>query len=90
MHRRADGCLAAKSSMAHASANSMCERKILSIHGCWAFWDTVDLLHIEFELDLLSIHHLLHGGSFPISNVDVSNSTPSVHHPIHRKQMDTL
>ena len=27
MHRRAGGCLAAKSAMAHASANSMFERK---------------------------------------------------------------
>ena len=59
MHRRADGCLAAKSAMAHASANSTFERKTLSFHGCWAFQGTIHLQHIELELDLLSIHHLL-------------------------------
>ena len=79
MHRRVDGCLAAKSMMAHASANSTFERKSLSVHGCWAFWDTIHLQHIELELDLLSIHHLLPGGGSPPSNVDVSNSTPSLH-----------
>ena len=82
MHRRADGCMATKSVMAHASANSTFERKSLSVHGCWAFWGTIHLQHIELELDLLSIHHLLSGGGSPPSNVDVSNSTPSLHHLI--------
>ena len=90
MHRRADGCLAARSAMAHASANSMFERKTLSIHGCWAFRGTIQLQHIELELDLLSIHHLLPGGGSPLLNIDVSNSTPSLHHPIHQEQMENL
>ena len=59
MYRRAGGCLAAKSTMAHASVNSTFERKTLSIHGCWAFRGKIHLQHIELELDLLSIHHLL-------------------------------
>ena len=59
MHRRTDGCLAAKFEMAHAIANSTFEKKSLSVHGCWAFWGTIHLQHIELELDLLSIHHLL-------------------------------
>ena len=83
MHRRVGGCLSAKSAMAHASANSTFERKTLSVHGCWAFRGTIHLQHIELELDLLSIHHLLPGGGSPPSNVDVSNSTPSLHHSIH-------
>ena len=90
MHRKADGCLAAKSVMAHASANSTFERKNLSVHGYWAFRRTIHLQHIELELDLLSIHHLLPGGSTSISNVDVSNSIPCLHHPIHREQMENL
>ena len=90
MHRRADGCLAAKSVMAHASANSTFERKTLSVHGCWAFWSTIQLQYIELELDLLSIHHLFpSGGSLP-SNVDVSNSTPSLHQSIHREEMENI
>ena len=88
MHRRADGCLAAKSVMPHANAKSTSERKNLSVHGCWAFQDIVDLQHIEFELDLLFIHHLLPSGSLPLSNVGVSNSTPSLHHSIHRERME--
>ena len=90
MHRRADGCLPAKSVMAHASANSMFERKNLLVHGCWAFRSTIYLQHIELELDLLSIHHLLPGGSSSILNVDVFNSTPCLHHPIHRERMGNL
>ena len=90
MHRRADGCLAAKSVMAHASANSTFKRKSLSIHGCWAFGGTIHLQHIELELDLLSIHHLFLGGGSPPSNIDVSNSTPSLHQSIHRKEMGNL
>ena len=43
MHRRVGGCLAAKSAMAHASANSMFERKTLSVHGCWAFRGIIHL-----------------------------------------------
>ena len=83
IHRRADGCLAAKSTMAQTSVNSTFERKTLSVHGCWAFRGTIHLQHIELELDLLSIHHLLPGGGSPPSNVDVSNSTPSLHRSIH-------
>ena len=80
MYRRAGGCLAAKFAMAHASANSTFERKTLSVHKCWAFRGAFHLQHTKLELDLLSIHHLLSdGGSLP-SNVDVSNSTPSLHH----------
>ena len=90
MHRRADGCLAAKSVIAHASANSTFEKKSLSVHRCWAFRGTIHLQHIELELDLLFIHHLLPGGSSPPSNVDVSNYTPSLHHLIHREQMENL
>ena len=90
MHRRADGCLAAKSVMAHASVNSTFERKTLLVHGCWAFRGTIYLQHTELELDLLSIHHLLPGGGFLSSNVDVSNSTPSLHHSIHREEMGHL
>ena len=90
MHRKADGCLVTKSVMAHASANSTSERKSPLVQGCWAFRDIVDLQHIEFELDLLSIHHLLPGRSSRISNVDVSNSTPSLHHPIYRERMENL
>ena len=78
MPRRAGGCLAAKSAMAHASANSTFERKTLSVHGCWAFRGTIHLPHIKFELDLLSIHHLLPGTSSPPSNVDVSNSSDAI------------
>ena len=83
IHRRADGCLAAKSAMAHASANSTFERKSLSVYGCSAFRGTIHLQHIELELDLLSIHHVLPGGGSPPSNVYVSNSIPSLFHPIH-------
>ena len=90
MHRRTDGCLAPKSVMAHASANLTFERKSLSIHGCWAFRDTIHLQHIELELDLLSIHHLLPGGGSPPSNVDVSNSTPSLHQSIHQEELGNL
>ena len=90
MNRRADGCLAAKFAMAHANANSTFERKILSVHGCWAFRGTIHLQHIQLELNLLSIHHLLPGGGSPPLNVDVSNSTPSLYHPIHRERMGSL
>ena len=90
MHRRADGCLAAKFAMAHASANSTFERKSLSFHWYWAFRGTIHLQHIELELDLLYIHHLLPNGGSPPSNVDVSNSTPSLHHRIHQEQMGNL
>ena len=83
MPRRAGGCLAAKFAMAHASANSTFERKTLSVHGCWAFRGTIHLLRTKLELDLLSIRHLLPGGGFPPSNVDVSNSTPFLNHAIH-------
>ena len=85
MHIRADGCLATKSLMAHTSVNSTSERKNLSVNGCWAFQDIVHLQHIEFDLDLLSIHRLLPGGSSSISNIDVSNSTLCLHHPIHQE-----
>ena len=51
MHRRADGCLAVKSVMAHANANSTFERKILLVHGCWASQGTIQLQHIELEMD---------------------------------------
>ena len=81
------GCLAAKSAMAHASANSTFETKTLSVHGCWAFCGTSHLQHIDLELDLLSIHHLLPGGGSPPSNIDVSNSTPSLHQSIHQEEM---
>ena len=90
MHRRANGCLAAKTVMAHASANSTFERKSLSIQGCWAFWGTIHLQHIELELDLLSIHRLLSSRGSPPSNVDVSNSTPSLHHLIQQERMGNL
>ena len=90
MHGRADGCLAAKSAMAHASANSTFERKTLSVHGCWAFRGTIQLQHIELELDLLSIHHVLPGGGSPSSNFDVFNSTPSLHQSIHREEIGNL
>ena len=90
MYKRADGCLATKSAMAHASANSTFERKTLSVHGCWAFRGTIQLQHIELELDLLSIHHLLPDGSSPPLNVDVSNSTPSLHHPIYQEQISMI
>ena len=83
MPRRPGGCLAAKSAMAHASANSMFERKTLLVHGCWAFQGTIHLQHTKLELDLLFIHHLLPGGGSPPSNIDVSNSTPSLHQSIH-------
>ena len=78
MPRKVGGCLAAKSAMASTSANSTFGRKTLSVHGCWAFRGTIRLPHTKLELDLLSIHHLLPGGSSPPSNVDVSNSTPSL------------
>ena len=90
MPRRAGGCLAAKSAMAHASANSTFERKTLSVHGCWAFRGTIHLPHTKLELDLLSIHHLLPGRSSPPSNVDVSNSTPSLDQSIHREEMANI
>ena len=90
MPRRAGGCLAAKFVMAHASANSTFERKTLSVHGCWAFRGTIHLQHTKLELDLLSIHHLFPGGGSPPSNVDVSNSTPSLNHAIHREEMGNL
>ena len=83
MPRRAGGYLAAKFAMAHASANSTFERKILLVHGCWAFRGTIHLPHTKLELDLLSIHHLLPGRSSPPSNVGVSNSTSSLYHAIH-------
>ena len=90
MHRRADGCLAPKFVMAHASANSTFERKGLSVHGCWAFRGTIHLEHIELGLDQLSIHHLLPSGGSPLSNVDISNSTPSLHQSIHQEEMGNL
>ena len=90
MHKRVDGCLAAKFAMAHASVNSTFERKSLSVHGCWAFRGTIHSQHIELELDLLSFHHLLFGGGSPPLNVDVSNSTPSLHHRIYRERMGNL
>ena len=90
MPRRAGGCLATISAMAHASANSTFERKTLSVHGCWAFRDTIHLQHTKLELDLLSIHHLLSGGGSPPSNVNVSNSTPSLDHSIHREEMGNI
>ena len=90
MPRRASGCLVAKCTMAHASANSTFERKTLSVYGCWAFRGTIQLQHIELELDLLSIHHLLPGGGSLPSNIDVSNSIPSLHHSIHREEMGNL
>ena len=78
MPRRAGGCLAAKSAMAHASANSIFERKTLSVHGCWAFRGTIHLQHTKLELDLLSIHHLLPGGGSPylacISIIQIANT----------------
>ena len=43
MHRKAGGCLAAKSTIAHASVNSTFERKTLSVHGCWACRGTIQL-----------------------------------------------
>ena len=90
MPKRAGGCLAAKSVMAHASANSTFERKTLSVHGCWAFWGTIHLPQTKLELDLLSIHHHLPGRSSPPSNVDVSNSTPSLDKSIHREIMANI
>ena len=90
MSRRAGGCLAAKSAIAHANANSTFERKTLSVHGCWAFRGTIYLPHTKLELDLLSIHHLLPGGSSPSSNVDVSNSTPSLNQSIHQEEMANI
>ena len=90
MPRRAGGCLAAKSVMAHISANSTFERKTLSVHGCWTFRGTIHLPHTKLELDLLSIHHLLPGGSSPPSNVDVFNSTPSLDQSIQREEMGNI
>ena len=90
MPKRVDGCLAAKFAMAHASANSTFDRKTLSIHGCWAFRGTIHLPDLKLELDLLSIHHLLPGGSSPPSNVAVSNSTPSLDQSIHREEMTNI
>ena len=90
MPKRAGGCLATKFAMAHASANSMFERKTLSVHGCWAFRGTIHLPHTKLELDLLSIHHLLPGTSSPPLNVDVPNSTPSLDQSIHREEMANI
>ena len=90
MPKRAGGCLASKSVMAHASANPTFERKTLSVHGCWAFRGTIHLLHTKLELDLLSIHHLLPSRSSPPSNVDVSNSTPSLDQSIRREEMANI
>ena len=90
MPKRAGGCLAAKSAMAHATANSTFERKTLSVHGCWAFRGTIHLQHTKLELDLLSIHHLLLSGGSPPLNVDVSNSTPSLDQSIHREEMGNI
>ena len=90
MLKRAGGYLAAKSTMAHASANSMFERKTLSVHGCWAFRGTIHLPHTKLELDLLSIHHRVPGRSSLPLNVDVSNSTPSLDQSIHREEMANI
>ena len=90
MPKRVGGCLATKSAMAHASANSMFERKTLSVYGCWAFRGTIHLQHTKLELDLLSIHHLLLDGGSPPSNFDVSNSIPSLHQSIHREEMEDI
>ena len=90
MPKRAGGCLAAKSAMAHASANSTFERKTLSALGCWAFRGTIHLLHTKLELDLLSIHHHIPNRSSPPLNVDVSNSTPSLDQSIHREEMANI
>ena len=90
MPRRAGGCLATKSAIAHASANSTFERKTLSVYGCWAFRGTIHLPHTKLELDLLSIHHHVHGRSSPPSNVDVSNSTPSLDQSIHQEEIANI